>query len=120
MISNKTIGIHLKIIENTLIEVKERLKIIEEESIDTDFVEFLKEDSMSKLGIIKRHIDNVVGKLERGKGMKYKCVKSNKNYDLTLDKEYEGFKYKDGWILIRPDDRGDSVLCREEHLEVVK
>ncbi|EQC1535587.1 hypothetical protein ACY1J9_001418 [Clostridium botulinum] len=46
--------------------------------------------------------------------MKYKYIKEHNNYDLTLNKEYDGFKFKDGWILIKSDDKGNQVLYREE------
>lgn len=46
--------------------------------------------------------------------MKYKYVKGHANYDLTLGKEYDGFKFKEGWILIKYDDKGKQVLYREE------
>ena len=46
--------------------------------------------------------------------MKYKYIKEHANYDLTLDKEYDGFKFKEGWILIESDDNENKVLYREE------
>lgn len=46
--------------------------------------------------------------------MKYKYVKEHNNYDLTLNKEYDGFKFKEGWILIKEDDNKNQVLYREE------
>ncbi|WP_061334703.1 hypothetical protein [Clostridium botulinum] len=46
--------------------------------------------------------------------MKYRYIKEHNNYDLTLNKEYEGSKYKEGWILIESDDKENQVLYREE------
>ena len=51
--------------------------------------------------------------------MKYRYVKKHNNYDLTLDKEYQGYKYKDGWVLIK-DDKAKSVLYREECFEKIE
>lgn len=45
--------------------------------------------------------------------MRYKYVNEHNNYDLTLGKEYEGHKHKDGWLLIK-DDNSNLVLYREE------
>lgn len=50
--------------------------------------------------------------------MKYRYIKEHNNYDLTLNKEYEGFKYKKGWILLKSDDRGECSLFREEYFEI--
>lgn len=50
--------------------------------------------------------------------MRYRYVKEHNNYDLTLGKEYKGYKYKDGWVLIK-DDNVNSVLYREECFEKV-
>lgn len=52
--------------------------------------------------------------------MKVKYIRSHNNYDLTIGKIYEGTKYKNGWLLINEDDKGNRVLYREECLEVVK
>lgn len=46
--------------------------------------------------------------------MKYKYIKEHNNYDLTLNKEYKGSKYKEGWILIESDDKENQALYREE------
>ena len=51
--------------------------------------------------------------------MRYKYVKEHNNYDLTLGKEYEGYKYKDGWLLIK-DDNYNSVLYREACFERIE
>lgn len=114
MMSNKTIKIHLKIIKEKLINVKEQLEIIKEVPNETGFIAYLKDSSIVNLNIAKSHVNHVAGKLERGKDMKYKYVKYHANYDLTLDKVYEGFKYKEGWIFVRCNDRGGNTLYREE------
>lgn len=46
--------------------------------------------------------------------MKVKYIKPHNNYDLTIGKIYEGYRYKDGWFLIKADDKGNQVLYREE------
>lgn len=48
--------------------------------------------------------------------MRYRYVTEHNNYDLTLCKEYHGYKYKDGWVLIK-DDNDNSILYREECFE---
>lgn len=50
--------------------------------------------------------------------MKVKYIRSHNNYDLTIGKIYEGTKYKDGWTLIKEDDKGNRVLYREEFFEI--
>ena len=51
--------------------------------------------------------------------MRYKYVNEHNNYDLTLGKEYEGHKHKDGWLLIK-DDNSNLVLYREECFQRVE
>jgi hypothetical protein len=50
--------------------------------------------------------------------MKVKYVKSHNNYDLTIGKIYHSTRYKDGWLLITEDDKGNRVLYREECFEI--
>ncbi|MGJ0847426.1 hypothetical protein ACR77J_12115 [Tissierella praeacuta] len=50
--------------------------------------------------------------------MKVKYIKPHNNYDLTIGETYEGSRYKDGWLLIKEDDRGSQVLYREECFEI--
>lgn len=50
--------------------------------------------------------------------MKVKYIKSHNNYDLTIGKTYEGYRYKNGWLLINEDDKGNRVLYREEFFEI--
>lgn len=49
--------------------------------------------------------------------MQAKYVKEHNNYDLTLGKSYDVKFYKEGWLLIESDDKGNSVLYREECFE---
>lgn len=51
--------------------------------------------------------------------MKYKYVKSFNEYKLTLNKIYEGFKYKDGWLIIKPDNGIDKILYKEEYFQII-
>lgn len=47
--------------------------------------------------------------------MRVKYIKEHTNYDLTLNKSYEAKFYKEGWILIEGDDKGNRVLYREKY-----
>lgn len=50
--------------------------------------------------------------------MKVKYINPHNNYDLTIGQIYEGTKYKDGWISVKADDKGNRVLYREECFEI--
>lgn len=41
-------------------------------------------------------------------------IKEHNNYDLTLGNVYEAKFYKEGWLLIESDDKGNQVLYRDE------
>ncbi|AGK95386.1 hypothetical protein [Clostridium pasteurianum] len=49
--------------------------------------------------------------------MEAKYIKEHNNYDLILGNRYKAKFYKDGWLLIECDDKGNSVLYREECFE---
>lgn len=49
--------------------------------------------------------------------MKAKYIKEHNNYDLTLGNIYEATFYKEGWLLIKNDDIGNSVLYRDKCFE---
>lgn len=51
--------------------------------------------------------------------MRYKYVKEHNNYDLTLGKEYRGYRYNDDWLLIN-DDNNNETLYRAEYFEKVE
>lgn len=50
--------------------------------------------------------------------LKYKYIKWHNNYGLTLNNEYEGRKYKEGWLLIE-DDNYNTALFRENCFQYV-
>jgi hypothetical protein len=51
--------------------------------------------------------------------MKIKYVKLHNNYDLTLNKTYDGIQHNTNWILINKDDADNTVLYRTECFEKI-
>ena len=51
--------------------------------------------------------------------MRYKYIKSFNGYKLTLNAIYEGVKYKDGWLIIKPENGINKIMYREECFELV-
>ena len=51
--------------------------------------------------------------------MRYKYIKSFNGYKLTLNAICEGFKYKEGWLIIKPENGINKIMYREECFELV-
>jgi len=49
--------------------------------------------------------------------LRYRYIKKHNNYDLTLNKIYNAFEYKPGWLMVNSDDKGNRVLYRVECFE---